>query len=102
MVNGNGLLIRILAGVISLGIILILGSYGYTRSEIQAEQDEKKEWRKEHQQVLDKRFNELKQGQDKLTDTINRTTDDTKDILKQILEEQRKVRQDNNVKRRER
>jgi hypothetical protein len=89
--NVGELMLKIIAGVISLGTILVLGAYGYTWSEMKGEQDEKRQWRTEHQRVLDKRFDELKQGQEKINDTVNRNTDDTKMMLQQILDEQKRV-----------
>jgi esterase/lipase len=93
----GGLMLKIIAGVVSLGTILVLGAYGYTWSEMKGEQDEKRQWRTEHQRVLDKRFDELKQGQEKINDTVNRNTDDTKMMLQQILDEQKRV--DSNMRR---
>lgn len=96
--NPHNILVNIIGGVTVLGITLILGSYGYTWGELKAEQDEKHQWRKEHQEVLDKRFDEIKEGQkelqhgqDNLEDLVNRNQDNTKDILKEILEEQKKI-----------
>jgi hypothetical protein len=91
----NGMTIKILSGVVSLGIILILGAYGYTWSEMKSDQDEKREWRQEHQRVLDKRFEEIKQGQEKLGDKFDKNTNDTKDILQEILVEQRQMNRTN-------
>jgi hypothetical protein len=85
------LMFRIIAGVVSLGTVLVLGAYGYTWSEMKGEQEEKRQWRQEHQRVLDKRFDELQQGQEKLNDTVNRNTDDTKVLLQQILDEQKRT-----------
>jgi len=88
--NRNSMMMPIIGGVMALGATLVLGAYGYTWSEMKSEQEEKHQWRTEHQQVLDKKFEEVKQGQEKLVDAITKSTDDTKDILKQMLEEQRK------------
>jgi len=82
---------KLISGVVSLGIILVLGAYTYTWSEMKGEQDEKRSWRTEHERILDKRFDELKKGQEKLTDQINKSSDDTKELLQKILDEQRRV-----------
>lgn len=88
----NGLLISIISGVIALGMTLILGSYGYTWIELKAEQEEKRAWRTEYQRVLDRKFEEVKQGQDKLLSIVHDNNTTTKDILLQILNEQKKIR----------
>lgn len=90
----NKLAMTIIGGAVFLGLTLIMGSYGYIWSEMRLEQEEKREWRQEHQRVLDKRFDELKQGQDKLEETVNKSANDTKQILQQILDEQKRVSED--------
>jgi Spy/CpxP family protein refolding chaperone len=87
----NKIVITILGGVVFLGITLIMGSYGYIHSEMKVERDEKHEWRKEHQQVLDKKFEELKEGQQKIEDVVNRNEVDNREILREILTEQKKM-----------
>ena len=80
-----------LSGIISLGLVLVLGSYGYTWSETKSGQEEKREWRKEHQAILDKRFDALERGQDKIERTLDIKINETKDMLQQILNEQQRV-----------
>lgn len=87
----NDMTMKIISGVVSLGVILVLGAYTYTWSEMKGEQDEKRQWRTEHQRVLDKRFDELKQGQERIAETFNRSSDVTKEMLQQILNEQKRV-----------
>jgi len=82
---------KVISGVVSLGVVLVLGAYTYTWSEMKSEQDEKRQWRQEHQRVLDKRFDEIKQGQEKLVGMIDKNTDNTRDMLQQILVEQKRV-----------
>jgi len=89
--RGSDMTIKVLSGVISLGVILVLGGYTYTWSEMKGQEDEKRQWRQEHQRVLDKRFDEIKQGQEKLVDMIDKNTDNTRDMLQQILIEQKRV-----------
>ncbi len=85
-----GLLASIISGVVALGITLILGSYGYTWLEVKAEQEEKRVWRKDFQEELDKKFMEVKQGQKELTTAIHETNMTTKTMLSEILNEQKK------------
>lgn len=90
-IDRDELMIKIVAGVVSLGTVLVLGAYGYTWSESKSEQTEKKEWRQEHQRVLDKKFDEIKHGQEKLESMINKSDSNVKDMLQRILDEQKKV-----------
>jgi len=85
------MLMPVISGAIGLGIVLVMGSYAYTWQEMSSEQKEKFEWRKEHQRVLDKRFEEVKRGQDKIEESINKNTDDVKRMFHEILIEQRKA-----------
>jgi len=89
--NHNGMVMPIISGVLALGITLVLGAYGYTWSEMKNEQNEKHQWRSEHQQVLDKKFKEVKEGQQKIEELVRRKEEDTSMILKEILDEQRKA-----------
>jgi hypothetical protein len=89
--KGLDMTIKLLGGVISLGTVLVLGGYGYTWSEMKFEQEEKRQWREKHQQVLDKKFEEVKQGQEKLTELINRKEETNNNLLEKILDEQRKA-----------
>lgn len=79
---------RLLSGIISLGIVLILGSYGYTWVEARGEQTEKRDWRRDHQSQLDKQIIELKRGQERLEDSMNRSSEETRRMLQRILDEQ--------------
>lgn len=89
--KGDSMTIKVLTGVVSLGTMLVLGAYGYTWSEGRDQNQEKYQWRQDHQRVLDKRFDELKQGQEKLADKIDKNTGDTKELLQKILDEQKRV-----------
>ena len=89
--KGDDMTIKVLAGITSLGTLLILGGYGYTWSESKLEQTEKREWRQEHQKGLDKRFEEIKIGQDKLVERIDRSSNNTQDMLQRILDEQHRL-----------
>jgi len=89
--KGDDMTIKVLAGITSLGTILILGGYGYTWSESKLEQTEKREWRQEHQKGLDKRFEEIKIGQEKLVERIDKSSNNTQDMLQRILDEQRRL-----------
>lgn len=89
--KGDDMTVKILAGITSLGTLLILGGYGYTWSESKLEQTEKREWRQEHQRGLDKRFEEIKVGQDKLVERIDRGSNITQDMLQKILDEQHRI-----------
>lgn len=85
-----GLLTGIISGLVALGITLILGSYGYTWLEVKAEQEEKRVWRKDFQEELDKKFTEVKDGQKELTTVIHQSNVTTKMMLSEILNEQKK------------
>jgi hypothetical protein len=89
--RGNDMTMKVLTGVVSLGTLLVLGAYGYTWSEGRDQNQEKYQWRQDHQRVLDKRFEELRQGQDKLADKLDKNTGDTKEMLQKILDEQKRV-----------
>lgn len=86
----NNLLMAVIGGLMALVTTLILASYAYTWAESNKQTDEKVQWRKEHQQVLDKKFEEVKQNQQRLADRIEESNDKTRDLLQQVLEEQRK------------
>lgn len=91
-INGKlSLILKFIGAFASLGVVLILGAYTYTWNEMKDEQEEKRQWRMEHQRVLDKKFDEVRKGQDRLEDVVNKNTNDTKDILVEILIEQKKV-----------
>lgn len=82
---------KFLGAIVSLGIILVLGSYGYTWVEAKDDQEEKRDWRKDHQAQLDRRFDDLKHGQERLEDALNKNNEESKNMLQKILDEQRKV-----------
>lgn len=82
---------KFISGVVSLGTVLVLGAYGYTWSETKTEQEEKRNWRVEHQRVLDNKFDELKKGQEKLEGVLNVGILDTKYMLQRILDEQKRL-----------
>lgn len=89
----NGVFVTLVSSGVALIFTLILASFAYTWSEVKAQDEEKKEWRKEHQQVLDKKFEEVKQAQKELASEIRQDTDKTQQLLQQLLEEQRKYYQ---------
>ena len=89
--RGRDMTMKVLAGVISLGTILILGAYGYTFSQSRDDAQEKYQWRQDHQRVLDKKFDEVKQGQEKLADKLDRNTSSVEGMLQKILDEQKRV-----------
>jgi hypothetical protein len=86
----NNIDIKILSGVIGLGTILVLGAYGYTWIELRSEKDEKHDWRQSHEIILDKRFYELKQGQEKIENIVTKNSNETNNLLQQILNEQQR------------
>jgi hypothetical protein len=82
----SGLLMSVISGVTALGVTLVLGSYAYTWVEVKAEQEEKRIWRKEYNDELDRKFSEIKQGQKELSENVRESNTATKDMLKQILD----------------
>jgi membrane-associated HD superfamily phosphohydrolase len=87
--NGSKIvLFSIIAGIVTT---LLFGSYVYTWSESNGQDVEKREWRKEHQQVLDKRFEEIKQGQKEISAQNEKNYDRTQELLQQLVEEQKKT-----------
>lgn len=89
----TGLLVGVLSGAIGLGTTLILGSYGYTWVEIKSEQEEKRIWRNEYNKELDKKFEEVKERQEKLTTMVHENNTQIKDMLVRILNEQARLSQ---------
>lgn len=89
----NGMFVSLVSGGLTIIITLILGSYGYTWSETGRQETEKHEWRKDHEVGLDKKFEEVKQGQKQLADAVSRNNDQLQQILLQILDEQKKANQ---------
>jgi septal ring factor EnvC (AmiA/AmiB activator) len=77
----------------TLSATLLLGGYAYTWSGLEEERKEKIEWRKTHDEQLDKRFDEVKKGQKELSDELSKNNDNVKELLKQILDEQKKQTQ---------
>ena len=94
--TGTSLIPIFMGAGFALVTTLLLGSFIYTWSETGDQTKEKQQWRDRHEISLDKRFAELKQGQKDLTDLVNKSNDNTKDILWQILEEQRRSNNINN------
>lgn len=86
----NSFFVTMVGGAMALITTLILASYAYTWAESSKNVEEKTQWRKEHQQVLDKKFEEVKQIQERLADKIEQSNDRTRDLLQQVLEEQRR------------
>lgn len=96
----NSLFVSIMGGTIAFILTLVLGSYGYTWGESKADTEEKAQWRSEHEKLLERKFEEVRQGQEKLKDSFERTNTDTRELLKQILDEQRRANQMNVLSRR--
>ena len=92
-ISSNGMFVSLVSGGVTIILTLILGSYGYTWSETGRQETEKHEWRKDHEVVLDKKFDEVKQGQKQLADAVSKNNDQLQQILLQILDEQRKANQ---------
>lgn len=86
----NGLFLGIATGAMALVVTLILASYAYTWAQSSRDAEEKSQWRKEHQQVLDRKFEEVKQTQERLAQKIEESKDSTRELLQQVLEEQRR------------
>jgi hypothetical protein len=82
-----------MGGTVAFILTLVLGSYGYTWGELKSEQEEKTAWRAKHEELLERKFEEVRIGQEKLKDSFERTNNDTRELLKQILEEQKKSNQ---------
>lgn len=95
----NSLFVSVMGGIIAFILTLVLGSYGYTWGESKADMEEKAQWRSEHEKLLERKFEEVRQGQEKLKDSFERTNNDTKELLKQILDEQRRANQANTFRR---
>lgn len=87
----NSMFVSLVSGGAALIVTLVFASFTYTWSEVGRQDTEKKEWRKEHQEVLDKRFQEIKENQKELASSISQSNDKTQKILEQLLEEQRKL-----------
>jgi len=77
--------------VFTLTTTLLLGGYVYTWSETGRQDDEKKVWRNEHNRLLDNRLDEMKKKQDKLEALVIDNGVVVKDLMKQLLEEQKKA-----------
>lgn len=92
-VADNGLFVALVSGGVALFTALIFSSFAYTWSETGRQDGEKNEWRKEHQQVLDKKFEEIKTAQKELASNIEQSNDKVFEILQHVLEEQRKLTQ---------
>lgn len=86
----NSMFVSMMGGTIAFILTLVLGSYGYTWGESKADGEEKAQWRAQHERLLERKFEEVRQGQEKLKDSFERTNTDMKELLKQILEEQRR------------
>jgi uncharacterized protein YlxW (UPF0749 family) len=93
----NRLYLSVVGGAMALSATLILAGFAYTWAESSTNVKEKSEWRKEHQQVLDKKFEEIKANQERLAQKIEQSNDRTRDsndrtrdLLQQVLEEQRR------------
>lgn len=89
----NGMFIALVSGGVALLTTLIFASFAYTWSETGRQDTEKKEWRKEHQQVLDKKFEEVKDQQKELAKALDQNNDRIQEMLRTLLEEQRKMNQ---------
>lgn len=92
-ITENSTFATIVGVILTLLIMLLLGSYGYTWNGLEEERKEKNDWRKAHNEQLEKKFLEVRQSQEKLTDAVNKTSDKTTELLQQLLDEQRKANQ---------
>ena len=77
-------------------ILMLVGGYSYTFSADNAQDTEKERWRSEHNRVLNQRFSEVdkqfegvKQGQDKIEKKVDEKAEKVETILRDILIEQR-------------
>ncbi|MEM4360110.1 MAG: hypothetical protein QXT45_06240 [Candidatus Bilamarchaeaceae archaeon] len=69
---------------------LIVGSYAFTWGISKDEQQEKQQWRDRHEARLEKKFDEINQNQKELTEAVYKSKEDMKELLLEILREQRK------------
>jgi septal ring factor EnvC (AmiA/AmiB activator) len=87
----NGSSHVLIGGVLTLTITLLLGSYIYTWSETGRQDDEKQKWRGEHNQVLDKRFDEINKKQDKLEALVTNNNNKTQELLMELINSQHRT-----------
>ena len=73
----------------TLIVLVLIGSYGYTMSADLSQDTEKERWRSEHNRVLNQRFEEVKQGQEKIEKKLDEKAEKTDAVLREILIEQR-------------
>ena len=89
MTNENGQAVKFILGVSgTLLVLVVIGSYGFTLAVEQSLITEKERWRSEHNRVLDRRFDEVKQGQEKIEKKVEQTAEKTGELLKEILMQQ--------------
>lgn len=77
-------------------VLMLAGGYTYTFSADNGQDAEKERWRSEHNRVLNQRFTEVdkqfesvRQGQDKIEKKVEEKAEKTETILRDILIEQR-------------
>ena len=87
--NGNGQISKAIIGAMcTLFVLVVVGSFGYSMSIEQSQNTEKERWRSEHNRVLDRRFDEVKQGQEKIEKKVEQAADRTDELLREILMQQ--------------
>ncbi len=69
---------------------LLLGSYLYTWSADGKQEEEKKQWRSEHNRVLEKNFDDVKENQKNIEKVVTENQKDVQKTLQEILLEQRR------------
>lgn len=89
----NNMFVSMMGGTITFMLMLILGSYAYTWNELKTDGEEKAQWRLQHERQLDRKFEEVKLGQREVRDSLERSNNDTRDMLKQILDGQKQAKE---------
>lgn len=89
----NSMFVSMMGGTITFILMLILGSYAYTWNELKSDGEEKAQWRLQHERQLDRKFEEVKLGQREVRDSLERSNNDTRDMLKQILDGQKQAKE---------
>lgn len=98
--EGSGSLNVFISIGATLIVTLILGSYVYTWLESDNQSKEKKEWRIQHEQTLDKRFDELKLKQDRIETAVHESHDQTALLLQQLIDRNKAIDDKNADERR--
>ena len=84
-------------------VLMLAGGYTYTFSADNGQDAEKERWRSEHNRVLNQRFSEVDKqfetvrlGQDKIEKKLEEKAEKTDTILREILIEQRAANMEQN------